>query len=253
LRWAGGKRRLLPELLSRVPKFERYVEPFLGGGALFFALEPERAILADALEPLVTTYRVVRDECEDLIERAETGGPLHRAQYGTAIDVLGEGSDAFQAHGLLLLNRGAFNGLWRVNRAGRFNVPFDPSKEGKPLIPDPDALRACSKALAKAELFCAGFQDTLALARSGDFVYLDPPYDGTFSGYTGVGFSAEDRLNLALELDQLGCAFMLSDADTAWTRSLYGAYRIESVEVRRSISCKASSRGVVGEILVRNY
>ena len=264
IKWAGGKRQLLPELLPRLPRcFNRYCEPFVGGGALFFALQPQRAWLSDSNAELINLYVTVRDHCEALLEdlRRHENTP----EYFLAIRNL-DRSPAFaaltaveKASRFIYLNRTCFNGLYRVNARGQFNVPFGRYKN--PRLADADNLRRCSQLLQDAQLRCGDFSALLEVAEAGDFVYLDPPYvplspTSSFTSYTSGGFGEESQRRLREvcdALDERGVYFMLSNSDCPLVRELYSHYRMERVQASRAISAAASGRGAVAEALVRNY
>lgn len=265
LKWAGGKGRLLGQLLPLLPpgaELMRHVEPFLGGGALFFARRPERALLADINPALVRTYQAVRDDVEAVIDALAPLAARHtpegyyqvRSRYND-----GHLDDAEHAATFLYLNKTCFNGLHRVNRKGRFNVPAGRYKN--PRILDPDLLRAASTALAGADIRCASFEALLEAARPGDFLYFDPPYvpvsqTASFTSYAQDGFSSADQERLRdvfRQLDRRGCKLMLSNSDVPAIRALYRAYRIDVVAAPRAINCNGKGRGLVSEVVVRNY
>jgi DNA adenine methylase len=265
VKWAGGKRQLLPELLRYVPPhFERYLEPFVGGGALFFELAPRlasarepRALLADVNERLIRTYQGVRDSVQDVI--ALLRDYLHEEQFyyrmrERSIDAQ---SDAEVAAWLIYLNKIGFNGLYRVNRQNRFNVPFGRHKN--PTICDEQTLRACSRALARVELQVAGFEQTAERAQAGDLVYFDPPYVPlsvtSFTRYTSDGFDTDAQVRLrdvALRLKQRGVHVLLSNSSASSVRELYSRdFEIVEVSATRNVNSKASGRGAVTELVIR--
>jgi len=268
LKWVGGKQRLVPELLARVPAgFERYHEPFLGGGALFFALRPKNAILSDINPDLVRTYRAVRDEVEGVIrllrtfvlDRDREGCLAHYLKVRKLVSTTL--ADHYCAARMIYLNKTCFNGLWRVNKKGEFNVPMGRSKS-PPTICDEDNLRACSRALRGVEILNAGFENVLGrrLGKS-DFVYLDPPYvpvnvGGTksFTAYAKEGFGPEDQERLAeivrVLRNKKHARVLLSNAGSKKVEELYEDFRIEKVGMRRNINCKSGDRGEVLEYLI---
>src|SRR5437016_6139383 len=197
VKWAGGKTSLLPELLKHVPgRLRRYHEPFVGGGALFFAVAPRRATLSDANGELVHCWRQVRDDVHGVLD-ALAGHVYERSRFEAvrALDPL-RLSAAERAARFIYLNKTCFNGLWRVNRAGRFNVPIGRYKN--PRFHDPTSLIGASHALRGVEIEHAPFEESLARTSPGDFVYLDPPYDpisptASFASYTSGGFSWQDQ------------------------------------------------------------
>ena len=255
LKWAGGKRSILSELVGRMPvAYGPYYEPFLGGGALFFAVRPEKACLSDINFPLILTFRAVRDDLDGLITALRVHAANHSKEYYMqARRRLGYEKDPTKIAALLVyLNKTCYNGLYRVNQQGIFNVPI--GDYDAPTILDEGNLRAGSVALQHAEISHHGFSDT-KIEKDG-FYYLDPPYHRTFDGYDSSRFGDEDHKRLALfckELDNAGCQFMVSNSDTAFVRSLYRAFNIDGVQASRFVSCKASTRGKENELIIRNY
>ena len=258
LKWVGGKRQLLPELLARVPRgFDTYFEPFLGGGALFFSLLPEKAVLSDTNERLVRTYRAVRDNVDELIAELATY-PHDRVFFEELrridVDAL---DDTQVAAWMIYLNKTGFNGLYRVNKSGGFNVPFGRYKN--PRICDPDRLFLASEALQRAEILHASFSEVTKLAKPGDFVYFDPPYvplseTSSFTSYTkdGFGISEQRHLrNIAENLKAREVDVLLSNSSAGAVFDLYENFEIEEVYATRAINSKASARGKVAEVLIR--
>lgn len=221
LKWAGGKTQLLPELLAKAPKkFGKYIEPFFGGGALYFALRPDGGVVADSNPELVNLYRSVAKSVEVVIERlrsclnTEDAFYVMRALDWTQMD------PADAAARTIFLNRTCFNGLYRVNKSGGFNVPFGRYKN--PKILDADALRAASVLLGKSTIVLGDYKTVLAEhAAPGDFVFLDPPYlpvskFADFKRYTKEQFYEEDHHDLAQEVDrlqQMGCHVLLTNSN----------------------------------------
>ncbi|MCS6856394.1 MAG: DNA adenine methylase [Sandaracinaceae bacterium] len=267
LKWAGGKSRLVPQLLRLLPEGVermRHIEPFAGGAAFFFARRPKRALLADINEPLINTYRCVRDQVDQVIEALRELATKHgtgryyevRAEYNATKHIPPHRRAAM----FIYLNKTCFNGLHRVNRRGEFNVP-----EGKyknPRILDEPQLRAASQALQNAELHCGDFEEILDFVKPGDFVYLDPPYEpisGTsnFTSYAKAeGFTRKDQFrlkNVFCALDRRGAKVMLSNSDVPFIRELYREYRIDQVFAPRLISCDVRSREPVPELVIRNF
>jgi len=272
VKWAGGKSRLLPELRARLPgSIRTYAEPFAGGAALFFALAGEklanrrdgrtyeRAILADRNEDLVACYRAVRDEVDDLID--ELGRYRYDADlfYETReLDPTGM-SDVERGARLIFLNRTCFNGLWRVNASGKFNVPF--GRHTNPRILDVAGLRAASRALEGVELEVSDFLAIVRHLGKGDFVYFDPPYvpvseTADFTSYASGGFGRRDQERLASEFAALrdrGALAMLSNADTDETRELYADFAVYVVRAPRFINSDPTKRGDTNELLVLSW
>jgi len=260
VKWAGGKKQLLPELLARVPdKFGTYFEPFVGGGALFFALLPEKAVLADKNQELINAYLVVRDHVDELIESLKK----HRneRQYYYRLRSLNPETlpPVERASRFIFLNKTCYNGLWRVNSKGRFNVPF--GKYKNPRICDEENLRAVSEVLKKKIILHTDFENAVENASAGDFIYFDPPYfplneTANFTRYTTEDFGVQEQKRLAevfRKLDRQGCLLMLSNSDTDFIKELYSGYRINTVTAKRYINCKGSRRTGTTELIITNY
>ncbi len=260
LKWAGGKTQLLPEILQRLPSvIETYYEPFVGGAAVFFALAAagrfKRAVLSDKNPELVGLYRCVQRDVEAVI-RALGSYRYDEQEYYRVRDSKLPRSAAARAARLIFLNTTGYNGLYRVNRAGQFNVPFGRYKN--PTICDAENLRAAARALRSAELRVGDFATITRRARQGDAVYFDPPYvpvskTASFTAYDRHAFELADHERLAATFSVLsgrGVAVLLSNSDTRVTRRLFGPFRVETVAVTRAINSNASKRGRVSEILV---
>jgi DNA adenine methylase len=259
LKWAGGKGQLLGGLRACAPKsYVRYFEPFLGGGALFFSLRPAKGVLGDINREIVDCYTAVRDDVGNLV-RALRDHRYDADHYYAVRDAdPADLSLVERAARTIFLNKTGFNGLYRVNRAGKFNVPF--GRYAKPAICDEENLRACSAALANAELVAGDFERVAARAKAGDFVYFDPPYvplsrTAAFTAYAPGGFDLDAQSRLAAFFDKLaarGVALLLSNSDVPEIRKLYARYRIRTVAATRAINSKATRRGPVNEVLVRH-
>ena len=258
VKWVGGKRQLLPSLIERVPcDVGTYFEPFIGGGALFFAARPRAAVLADVNARLIRTYKGVRDSVEEVIGILETYPYERTFFYQVREKDIDAGSDAEVAAWFIYLNKTGFNGLYRVNRANRFNVPF--GRYTNPSICDEVTLRACSLALAKTELLVADFEVVAARATRGDFVYFDPPYvplsvTSSFTSYTSDGFGAADQTRLrdvARRLKERGVRVLLSNSSAPLVRALYAdGFQMTEVSATRFVNSKGSGRGAVIELLI---
>jgi DNA adenine methylase len=262
VKWVGGKSRLLPELRARLPeRIGRYYEPFAGGAAMFFATAPADAVLGDDNRDLIATYRAIATDVDAVIRRLE----LHRQHHDEAHyyetrkrwnDAGVSWSPVDRAATFIYLNKTCYNGLWRVNRSGAFNVPM--GRYTDPPICVPDVLRTAAIALARADLRNADFRTAVADASKGDFVYFDPPYDpinktSNFTSYTAGCFGDDDQralAELARELVARGVRVMLSNSDTPFIRSLYRGLRIERVKCARAINSNAAKRGDVDEVVV---
>ncbi len=257
LKWAGGKGQLLTELRAVVPaRSARYFEPFLGGGALFFDLLPAKGVLSDVNAEIIDCYLAVRDHVEELIRAlgAHRYDPEH---YYKMREVEPFGLPLVErAARTIFLNKTGFNGLYRVNRSGKFNVPF--GRYANPVICDERNLRACSRALSDVELAVCDFEVAVAGARRGDFVYFDPPYvpisrTSTFTAYAPRGFGPEEQVRLSKvfrRLTERGVCVVLSNSDVPEVRDLYAGYTIRAVKAARSINSKTSRRGPVCELVV---
>jgi DNA adenine methylase len=266
LKWAGGKAGLLSQYRRYLPgpgEYRRYVEPFLGGGALFFHLLPPASVLADVNRQLINCYEVVQREVEALIA-ALAGHRNDRAWFQEVREQDPADLDPVaQAARFVYLNRTCYNGLYRVNRQGRFNVPFGSYRN--PRLCDAEGLRAASRALAHTELRCGDFGETTADLGRGDFVYLDPPYvpvsaTASFTDYAEEGFGVKDQQRLAAlyhELDVRECRLLLSNSRTPLVEALYKAedrgFTFREIKARRVISCNAETRGEITEYLIANY
>jgi DNA adenine methylase len=260
LKWAGGKGQLLEQLRPLLPRrFRRYFEPFAGGAALFFSLRPRQALLADVNAELIDCYVAARDEVDALIEA------LGRYRYATEDYYRTRAIDrtslplAERAARTIYLNKTGYNGLYRVNRAGKFNVPM--GRYSNPLVCDAANLRACSKALEGVDLRVADFEEVAGRAKPGDFVYFDPPYvpvsdTADFTSYVPGGFGPDQQRRLALvfaKLARRGVHAMLSNSDTPTVRELYRGFRIDAVLAARYINSRGSRRGKVGEVVVTSF
>jgi len=272
VKWAGGKSQLLEQFESLFPtRFSRYVEPFVGGGAVFFHLFNHRfitngAVLNDLNQELMNCYKVIQDQVEELIEELYRHEP-HKTEESYFYEIrewdrkpdFNARSPTEQAARTIFLNRTCYNGLCRVNGKGQFNVPFGRYKN--PRVCDKETLRAVNQALQGIELYSEDFEKCVERAKRGDFVYLDPPYHplsatASFTSYTKEDFTKDDQARLAevfRQLDERGCQIMLSNSCTPFIRKLYDGYRQEQVTARRAISCKGDGRSGVSELVILNY
>lgn len=266
LKWAGGKRQLLPALTRYLPAFfYDYHEPFLGGGALFFWLyrhrKLRRAFLSDINEELIDTYRAIRDEPEQVLELLRRYP--HSKEFFYQLRALRPADlpPAERAARMIYLNKTCYNGLYRVNRRGQFNVPF--GRYRNPRYYDRENILAVSEALQEAELRCASFDVVLSIAQPGDLVYFDPPYiprnaTSNFTSYSKDGFSHQDQVKLrdvCIELTRRQVNVLLSNSYTPLTLELYAdpMFEIHEVYANRFINSKASQRGKIKEVAITNY
>ena len=264
VKWVGGKRQLMFELLKNMPQnYNRYFEPFIGGGALFFELQPDNAYISDMNDELINLYQVVRDNVDELI----TDLQKHDISKEYFMEIRNidrtedyeNWSDVQKASRFIYLNRTCFNGMYRVNSKGEFNVPFGHYKN--PRIIDENNLLNCSNLLERTEIKHADFSEILTKVQKGDFVYFDPPYvplseTSSFTSYTKGGFDIDMQFKLrdvCDELDSMGVKFLLSNSDTKLVNELYESYNIKKVFASRQINANADGRGKITEVLVRNY
>lgn len=265
LKYCGGKTQLLPELRARVPgSYGTYCEPFVGGGALFFALQPRRAVLSDANVELVNTYLAVRERVGEVVEILRDLAGRHSTEQYAAVwrQVPRDLGEAARAARTIYLNKTCWNGLYRVNAKGEFNVPI--GRQKKPLAPDAicdeSNLRACSEVLERADIRAADFRQVVMELRRGDFAYLDPPFlpisrTSNFSRYTARGFGEADHGALLKTLEwcrATGINFLLSQAGLPATREAYEAagMRVEIVRALRRVNSTGSRRGRIDELLI---
>lgn len=260
IKWAGGKRQLLPQFGPLFPdQYNLYIEPFLGGGAVFFYLAPAHAVLIDNNPELINFYKVVQQNLESLI--ADLGQHQNNSEYYYSIRALNpaELNPVARASRFLYLNKTGFNGLFRLNRSGKFNVPFGRYKN--PQYINQANLQTVSEQLQRAMIIHGDFTLATQYAVPGSFVYLDPPYHplsktALFTSYTQESFTENDQMRLAAtfrDLDRKGCWLMQSNSDTPLIHELYQGFDIRKVTARRAINSKADRRGVVSELVIRNY
>jgi DNA adenine methylase len=250
LKWAGGKTQLLSALVKHIPQnYGTYIEPFIGGGALFFHLRPEKAIISDSNPELINTYSIVKNEVEPLISLLSTYPHDKVFYYQLRAQNTETLSPLERAVRFIYLNRTCYNGLYRVNKKGQFNVPFGSYKN--PTICDAPQLRLASQALQNVQIECGDYRDVLdEYALSGDFVFLDPPYYpvstySDFKRYTKEFFYEDDHAKLAGEFKKLsdrGVLCILTNSNTDFTRRLYTGFQYEIVNTKRNISCNGDSR-----------
>ena len=267
IQWVGGKREMIPQYQEFIPKkFKNYYEPFLGGGAMFFYLQPEKAILADNNKELVKAYEGVRDNPEEVIKLLKELRSKHSKELfmkirniDREINIFANLNSAEIAARMIYLNQTCFNGLYRVNQQSQFNVPIGSSLNR--LICDEHTIRSVSKILKNITIQETDFENSVKNAKSGDFIYLDPPYypisvNSDFTRYTKEKFYQEDQVRLKEEIDRLskiGCKIMLSNSDCDFIKNLYKEYKIRKVYSGRTLNCKKDQRGKVSELMITNY
>lgn len=260
LKWAGGKTQLLPEIMQRMPSdYSKYIEPFIGGGALFFKLAADKSIIADSNPELINMYKEVANNCETVIEALQKYKNEEEMFYEVR-SLEWENLDRIEAAArMIYLNHTCFNGLYRLNRKGRFNTPF--GKYKNPKICNEEKLRAASEILRNSEIICGDYLDVLkGHASEGDFIFLDPPYVpvseyADFKRYTKEQFYEEDQHNLAEEVHRLvgiGCKVMLTNSNHPLVHELYGKYKIDVIQTKRNINRNGNKRS--GEdVIVTTY
>lgn len=268
LKWVGGKRQLIPEIKKFLPKGISnctYYEPFIGGGALFFELQPKCAIINDYNEELINVYKVIRDHPNELIEDLKKH--KNTPEYFYEIRALDRQplfynlNDIERASRIIYLNKTCYNGLYRVNSAGEFNSPFGRYKN--PNIINEPVIRAVSKYLnsANIKIFNKDYQEILKDIPENSFVYLDPPYhpiskSSNFTGYIQGGWNEKDQIRLRNVCDDLtkrGIRFLLSNSASDFIREIYSDYNINIVQASRAINSDSSKRGQINEFLINNY
>ncbi len=267
LKWVGGKRQLSDEIAALMPKrIKSYCEPFVGGGAVLFLLQPSKAIVNDVNTELINVYEVIRDDIEDLI--LDLQKHKNESDYFYRIRDLDRDKSMYsglsnveKASRMIYLNKTCYNGLFRVNSAGEFNTPFGSYKN--PNIVNEPVLRALNKYFKTADISFSSkdYFEVIKNLSKNTFVYLDPPYDpvsGTanFTGYNKGGFDRDEQIRLkdaCNYLDDRGVKFLLSNSSTDFIRDLYKEYKIDTVKAKRIINSNATKRGEIDEVLVRNY
>lgn len=268
LKWAGGKRQLVSRIVEIMPEeYSAYYEPFIGGGALLFAVKPSICVINDLNEELINVYSVIANHPGELKTLLEKHQACHCKDYYYKVRSLDRTesykflSDIERAARTIYLNRTCFNGLYRVNRSGYFNTPMGTYE--KPLILDSNNIDAINEYFGKTDItFLVGsYTDALKNVSNGDFVYLDPPYDpvsesSDFTSYTKQGFSRQDQEELRDEvnrLTELGAKVLVSNSDTEFINNLYADFEIIHIEANRSINSNGNSRRGTKEVLIKNY
>lgn len=270
LKWVGGKGQLLGAISPLFPTdFGSFYEPFAGGGAVFFHLLPETAHINDINKKLITTYRIIKQSPAELIQSLKEieveylalSEAKRKDYFLKKRSLFNEENnlDLDIATLMVFLNKTCFNGMYRENSRGEFNVPF--GRYINPKICDEDNIQLCSKVLKKVKLTSTSYTDTVSGAKRGDFVYLDPPYDpisdtSSFTSYSSNSFDKKDQIylmDLFTELDKRGCYVMLSNSATDFIKDIYKGYNFYLVKARRSINSKGANRGTIDEIVITNY
>jgi DNA adenine methylase len=267
LKWVGGKRQLLSEIIPLIDEScDNYVEPFIGGGAVLFRLQPKKAIINDYNTELINVYRTVRDDLNGLLALLKEHEKYNSSDYYYEVRALDRTPDfdkmsnLERAARIIYLNKTCYNGLYRVNSLGQFNSPY--GKYKNPNIVNEVVLRAISKYLNRNEISIRSgdYKDVLNDIEKNSFVYLDPPYmpissSSSFTGYTEGGFGYDKQVELKEECDKLnskGVHFLQSNSDCEEIRELYKDYRIKVVKAKRAINSDAKKRGQINEVLIYN-
>jgi DNA adenine methylase len=264
LKWAGGKSQLLPELASRIPhNFSRYFEPFVGSGALFFSLQPQNAYLSDINSELINTYQVIRENIDELIvdltRHVYNPEYFYKLRHADRTENYQKWSNVQKASRLIYLNKTCYNGLYRVNSQGQFNVPL--GKYTNPNIVNEENLRACHAVLQNTEICVGSFICIEEWATQDDFIYFDPPYaplsqTANFTSYSQTRFDEAMQValkNLCDRLTEKKVRFMLSNSAAPFILDLYQGYQIDLVDATRAINSKANQRGKIKEVIITNY
>ena len=269
LKWVGGKRQLLNDIIPMIPKnCSTYVEPFIGGGAVLFELQPKKAIINDFNSELINVYTVIRDYPEELIKELQFHKDNNTSEHFYAVieydrkpEFFSQMTPVQKAARVIYLNKTCYNGLYRVNSAGQFNSPY--GKYKNPNIVNETVIRAMSKYFNENNIVIKNedFKEALKGLRRGAFVYLDPPYmpissSSSFTGYTENGFNEDKQRELKElcdKLDKKGIKFLQSNSDCEFIRELYSGYRIKTIKAKRAINSKGNSRGEINEVLIYNY
>lgn len=260
LKWVGGKRGIIKELRKRLSAtYNNYFEPFIGGGALFFDQHPKNAFISDANLDLIITYKVIQKDVDKLIEQLKIHQGKHTDEYYYKVREKHDLTDPIEISArMIYLNKTCFNGLWRVNKKGEFNVPV--GKYVNPGICQEDNLRLCNTVLKTATIEYKDY--ALIKANVGDFCYFDPPYHPTtstsFTAYSKIDFTEKDQCNLAdfcMKLHKKGVKVMISNSNTKFIRDLYKSniFNIAIVNAPRLVNCKPNGRNSVEEVLITNY
>lgn len=264
LKWVGGKRQLLDEILPIIKDYSTYVEPFVGAGAVLFALKPKNAVINDYNKELINVYQVIKNEPDELIRNLTLHKERNSKDYFYEIRAQDRCDDyrglsaVEKAARTIYLNRTCFNGVYRVNSKGQFNVPY--GKYKNPKIVDEEEIKKISEYLnnSNIEIYCGDYRKVLENIEEGMFVYMDPPYmpvskTSSFTKYTTSGFSYDDQIELCNECKKMkekGIKFLQSNSDCKEIRELYKDFNIKEVKAKRNVNSDASKRGMVNEVLI---
>lgn len=269
VKWAGGKRQILDKLIKYVPEdFNTYYEPFVGGGALFFELSPKNAVINDSNEELINVFRCIKDEekltkmCNELNHHEAN----HSEEYYYKIRNIDRDKNKFnrlsdykRAARTIYLNKACFNGLYRVNSKGEFNVPFGNKLKVNTYEGQNIGIIHAYLNFNNIKILSIDFEEAVKDAKEGDFIYFDPPYDSdtyTFNSYTEDGFSKDEQIRLSnvfKNLSDRGCYVMLSNHNTVLINELYKDFYIHKITAKRNINSNGKKRGKVEEVIITNY
>lgn len=269
VKWAGGKRQIMPEIKKYVPEnYDTFYEPFVGGGAVFFELAPKKAVINDYNSELMNVFECIKDEvkfdkmCTELNHHEANHSEEYYYQVRNIdrdVKKYNKLADYKKAARTIYLNKACFNGLYRVNSKNEFNVPFGKKEKVNTYEGQNLGVVHCILNFNDIKLLSTDFEEAVKDAKKGDFVYLDPPYDSdtsTFNDYTENGFNKDEQRRLALlfkELSDRGCYVMLSNHNTILVNELYKDYNIHVISAKRNINANGKKRGKVEEVIITNY
>ena len=269
VKWAGGKRQIMPEIKKYVPEnYDTFYEPFVGGGAVFFELAPKKAVLNDYNSELMNVFECIKDEnkFDKMCNELNKHEMLHSKEHYEDVRKVDRDkikynklADYKKAARTIYLNKACFNGLYRVNSKNEFNVPFGKKEKVNTYEGQNLGVVHCILNFNDIKLLSTDFEEAVKDAKKGDFVYLDPPYDSdtsTFNDYTENGFNKDEQRRLALlfkELSDRGCYVMLSNHNTILVNELYKDYNIHVISAKRNINSNGKKRGKVEEVIITNY
>lgn len=270
LKWVGGKKQIIPQIKKYIPEnYYKYFEPFIGGGALFFDLEPKKAYINDINKILISAYRNIKNHPYEIIKKLEDlqkifyekNNEERKIYFYEIRDTFNDTEyDSFlKTSYIIFLNKTCYNGMYRENSKGKFNVPFGRYKN--PKILDEKNILAVSKLLQNVTITDYSFEKAVEDAKRGDFIYFDPPYHplsitSNFTSYSNGGFTKKDQIKLRdvfKDLHKRSCFVMLSNSDTKFIREIYKEFTQKTITATRSINCKATGRGEINELLITNY
>ena len=270
VKWAGGKRQIIDKLLKLVPEeYNTYYEPFVGGGALLFELSPKTAVINDSNKELMNVYKMISTDkgYEEVVKLLNTYEKKHNEKFFYQIRNQDKDKEKFskltaaeRAARTIYLNKTCFNGLYRVNSKGEFNVPFNKKLKVNTYDSENMILAYVYFQANNITMLNTDFEEAVSTAKKGDFIYFDPPYDSengdTFNSYTEEGFGKDEQIRLASvykELSDKGCYVMLSNHNTNLINELYKDYNIHVITAKRNINSKGTKRGKVEEVIITNY